>query len=50
MKSVDGLQTQKGAGLFNLKIDKTNSQDPVANMFQMMQMFQAMQGALAPQE
>ena len=38
MKSVEGLDTSGWDGAFTMRIDKTNTHDPVANMLQMMQL------------
>ena len=42
-KSVDGLYAEKSKGKFELKVDKTHTQDPVANMLQLMNLLQTIQ-------
>ena len=37
-KSVDGLDTEKSDGKFSLKMDKTHTTDPSANMLEMMKL------------
>ena len=42
-KSVDGLYTERKDGQFNLKIDKTHTQDPMGNMLEIMKLLQGIQ-------
>ncbi len=42
-KSVDGLYTERSPGEFSLKIDKTHTQDPVANMLDILRLIQGLQ-------
>ena len=42
-KSVDGLQTEKGADKFSMKIDKTHTQDPAGSILEILKIMQALQ-------
>ena len=49
-KSVDGLDTSKGEGKFNLSMDKTHTQRPVQDMLMLMQFMQGAGMIVTPEQ
>ena len=50
LKSVDGLETKRTEGTFDLKIDKTHTQDPMGNMLEMLKMMERLRYSVPPDQ